>query len=61
MPAGRTLSDDIYLLGGLLGQVIRTQAGETAFQLEEEVRALGKAFRGGDRGAGDRLEALVGG
>ncbi|MEA2527523.1 MAG: phosphoenolpyruvate carboxylase [Thermomicrobiales bacterium] len=61
MPAGRTLSDDIYLLGGLLGQVIRTQAGEAAFQLEEEVRALGKAFRGGDRDAGDRLEALVGG
>ncbi len=61
MPAGRTLSDDIYLLGGLLGRVIRTQAGEAAFDLEEEVRALGKAFRGGDRAAGDRLEALVAG
>ncbi|HKG25478.1 MAG TPA: phosphoenolpyruvate carboxylase, partial [Thermomicrobiales bacterium] len=61
MPAGRTLSDDVYLLGDLLGEVIRTQAGTAAFDLEEEVRALGKAFRGGDRAAGDRLEALVAG
>jgi phosphoenolpyruvate carboxylase len=61
MPAGRTLSDDVYLLGDLLGEVIRTQAGTAAFDLEEEVRALGKAFRGGDRAAGDRLETLVAG
>jgi phosphoenolpyruvate carboxylase len=61
MTAGRTLSDDIYLLGDLLGEVIRTQAGKAAFDLEEEVRALGKAFRGGDRRAGDRLEARVAG
>src|SRR5690242_1550336 len=61
MPASRTLSDDIYLLGGLLGRVIRTQAGETAYDLEEQVRGLGKAFRAGNRQAGDRLEALVAG
>jgi phosphoenolpyruvate carboxylase len=61
MPADRTLSDDIYLLGDLLGEVIRTQAGDAAFDLEEEVRALGKAFRGGDTAAGNRLEALVAG
>lgn len=61
MPAGRTLSDDIYLLGDLLGEVIRTQAGAAAFDLEEEVRAFGKAFRGGDQAAGDRLAALVAG
>ena len=59
MPAGRTLSDDIYLLGDLLGQVIRVQAGDAAFDLEEEVRALGKLFRGGDERAGNRLEAVV--
>lgn len=58
-PHGRTLSDDIYLLGHLLGDVIRTQAGEDALALEEEVRALGKAFRAGDQDAGNQLEALV--
>lgn len=61
MPTNRTLSDDIYLLGDLLGEVIRTQAGAGAFALEEDVRALGKAFRAGDGNAGVKLEALVGG
>ena len=61
MPAGRTLSDDIYLLGDLLGEVIRTQAGEKAYHLEEDVRALGKAFRAGDQTAGNRLETMVAG
>src|SRR5687768_1639005 len=42
---GRKLSDDIYLLGDLLGKVIRSQAGEEAFALEERNRALGKYFR----------------
>jgi phosphoenolpyruvate carboxylase len=55
------LSDDIYLLGNLLGEVIRTQAGPAAFDLEEEVRALGKSFRGGDADAGDRLATLMSG
>ena len=61
MPTGRTLSNDIYLLGDLLGEVIRTQAGQAAFDLEEEVRALGKAFRAGRADAGDTLAALVAG
>ncbi len=59
MPASRTLRDDIHLLGGLLGDVIRTQAGEEMFEREEVVRALGKAFRGGDAAAGERLAAVV--
>ncbi len=59
MPASRTLRDDIRLLGDLLGEVIRTQAGEEAFEREEDVRALGKAFRSGDAAAGDRLAAMV--
>ncbi len=59
MPASRTLRDDIRLLGGLLGEVIRTQAGEETFGREEEVRALGKAFRTGDTLAGDRLADVV--
>jgi phosphoenolpyruvate carboxylase len=57
----RTLSKDIYLLGGLLGDAIRAQAGEAAFALEEEVRALGKAFRAGKQDAGEELAALVAG
>ena len=61
MPANRTLSDDIYLLGGLLGEVIQAQAGQEAFDLEERVRALGKSYRGGDDAAGGQLAAVVAG
>ena len=61
MAAGRTLSNDIYLLGGLLGEAISAQAGAGAFALEEEVRALGKAFRAGQHDAGERLATLVAG
>ncbi|MGH2558458.1 MAG: phosphoenolpyruvate carboxylase [Thermomicrobiales bacterium] len=57
----RTLSDDVFLLGDLLGEVIRIQAGQNAFDLEEDVRALGKRFRGGDLEAGDQLATLVSG
>ena len=57
----RTISDDIYLLGDLLGEVIRTQAGESAFALEEEVRGLAKSHRQGDPGSGDALKELIAG
>ena len=55
----RTLSDDIYLLGDLLGDVIQSQAGANAFALEEEVRALGKDFRTGDQSAALRLAGVA--
>ncbi|HET7093044.1 MAG TPA: phosphoenolpyruvate carboxylase, partial [Thermomicrobiales bacterium] len=55
----RTLSDDIYLLAGLLGETLRTQAGDAAFDREERARALAKAFRAGDASAGDALAELV--
>jgi phosphoenolpyruvate carboxylase len=55
----RSLSDDIYLLAGLLGKVIQSLAGEEAFQQEEDVRALAKQFRGGDEGSGTALESRV--
>ena len=55
----RTLSDDIYLLAGLLGDVITSLAGDEAFALEEEVRSLAKDLRGGSIDASDRLEAIV--
>jgi phosphoenolpyruvate carboxylase len=59
MSQNRTLSDDIYLLAGILGDVIKSQAGYEAFALEEEVRALGKAYRSGDDASGDELQGLI--
>jgi len=43
--AQESLSADIHLLGGLLGEAIRRLAGEEAFALVEEVRASAKALR----------------
>ncbi|MGI8643422.1 MAG: phosphoenolpyruvate carboxylase [Thermomicrobiales bacterium] len=59
MPATRSISDDIYLLGDLLGEVIRAQAGEAAFDLEEQARGLAKSFRQGSEEAGSVLADLV--
>jgi phosphoenolpyruvate carboxylase len=42
------LSEDIRLLGGMLGQIIREQQGDEIFDLVEEVRGLTKARRNGD-------------
>ena len=39
------LSDDIHLLGDVLGKVIRKQAGIDIFEMEERLRALTKARR----------------
>jgi phosphoenolpyruvate carboxylase len=39
------LSETIHLLGDMLGSVIREQAGEAAFALEERVRELAKLAR----------------
>ncbi|MBA2470374.1 MAG: phosphoenolpyruvate carboxylase [Chloroflexia bacterium] len=55
----RTLSDDVYLLAGLLGDVIQSLAGSDAFELEEEVRALAKELRSGEAGASLRLESVI--
>ncbi|HEX5497971.1 MAG TPA: hypothetical protein VFX03_02050, partial [Thermomicrobiales bacterium] len=59
MTTARTLSDDIYLLAGILGETLRTQAGDAAFDREERARTLAKAFRAGEAGAGDALAELV--
>lgn len=61
MSSQRTISDDIYFLGDLLGEVITVQAGSDAFELEEAVRNLAKAHRAGDVEAGAELSALVSG
>ncbi|MGB3307069.1 MAG: phosphoenolpyruvate carboxylase [Thermomicrobiales bacterium] len=57
----RSLSDDIYLLAGVLGDVIQSLAGQDAFDLEEETRNLAKLLRRGDKAAGFQLEELVAG
>jgi phosphoenolpyruvate carboxylase len=49
------LSEQIHLLGDLLGQTIVEQEGEALFDLVEEVRALAKSHRAGDEAAGERL------
>jgi phosphoenolpyruvate carboxylase len=56
------LSEQIHLLGDMLGRTIVEQEGEALFDLVEEVRGLAKAHRGGDEAAGElllrRVEAL---
>jgi phosphoenolpyruvate carboxylase len=53
------LSEQIHLLGDLLGQTIVEQEGPALYDLVESVRALAKAHRGGDAAAGERLLELV--
>lgn len=55
------LSNDIRLLGNLLGMVIREQHGDAAFNLVEEVRASAKARRNNEAGAADELTRLISG
>ncbi|MST31472.1 phosphoenolpyruvate carboxylase, partial [Acidimicrobiaceae bacterium USS-CC1] len=51
-------SDDIRLLGRLLGEVIAEQSGPARLELIEQVRQAATAARRGDVG-GPRLEALL--
>ncbi len=53
------LSDQIHLLGDLLGQTIIEQEGCSLFELVEECRALAKARRMGDAEAHARLLARI--
>jgi phosphoenolpyruvate carboxylase len=55
----RTISDDICLLAGILGQVLQTTSGERAFALTETARSLAKALRAGNHNAGIELDHLV--
>ena len=57
----RTISDDIYLLGDILGEVLRESGGEAAFHQTEMARGLAKALRAGDPDAGIALDTLVAG
>ncbi len=58
-PSRRTLSDDVYLLAGLLGEVLRGSGGERAFAQTETARRLAKELRGGNAQAGAELDSLV--
>jgi phosphoenolpyruvate carboxylase len=53
------LSADIRLLGNLLGQIIRQQHGDEAFELVEKVRRQAKARRKGDETATDSLAEII--
>ncbi len=54
------LSEDIHLLGDILGRVIRQQDGIEAFELEERIRALTKTRRVDSNPAIDaRIETIV--
>lgn len=53
------LSDQIHLLGDLLGQTIIEQEGHALFDLVEECRALAKARRAGDPAAHAALLARI--
>ena len=44
----RPLREDVRLLGELLGETLRTQAGEALFDAVENVRARTKRARTGD-------------
>ncbi len=54
------LKAEVDLLGRLLGEAIRRVSGERFYSLVEEVRALSKARRQGDKGAGEALWQRVG-
>lgn len=57
----RTFSSDLYLLVGILGEVIQETAGADAFELEEAVRAGAKSLRAGSPEAGVVLDTLISG
>ena len=59
MAAARSISDDIFLLGDLLGDAIRAQAGEEAFAFEEVIRGLAKSARNGDADARREMESAL--
>ncbi|MEZ4668768.1 MAG: phosphoenolpyruvate carboxylase [Anaerolineae bacterium] len=53
------LSNDIRLLGNLLGAIIHEQHGSAAYDLVEKVRAAAKARRNDDPQAAEELTAVI--
>jgi phosphoenolpyruvate carboxylase len=58
-PSQQHLSADIHLLGDMLGQIIREQHGDAAFDLVEHVRLKAKDRRAGQADAYDDLIATI--
>ena len=58
-PKHAALRDDVHLLGGLVGEVLRDQGGEPLLELVERDRTLAIARRRGDAEAGRALEARM--
>lgn len=54
-----TLSEDIRLLGNLLGKTIIHQAGDSVFELEESIRALAKSRRAGHSTADTEMQTVI--
>lgn len=52
-------SNDIRLLGNLLGTIIREQHGQAAFDLVEQVRHLARARRSGDESAARQMADII--
>ncbi|MCF7803574.1 MAG: phosphoenolpyruvate carboxylase [Candidatus Marinimicrobia bacterium] len=59
MVVNKELRNDINMLGEFLGTVIREQAGEDLFDLEEEIRQKAKDWRQGDHDALDEVNAII--
>lgn len=53
------LRDDVRMLGNLLGQTIRQQAGEEIFNKVEEIRQLAKVINNGNTAATDQLISIL--
>ena len=53
------LSANIHLLGDMLGEIIIEQEGQAVFELEEQVRALSKAWRAGIPGTAEAIKELM--
>ena len=57
---GGSISSDIRLLAGLLGDTIQEQQGSAALELEERIRKLAKAWRTGDTDGLQQLRQAIG-
>ena len=55
----KQLSQNIRLLGSLLGETIVRQSGKSVYELEEKIRLLSKNWRGGDSSANNELGELI--
>jgi len=53
------LRDDVHVLGGLVGEILREQGGDALLDLVERDRVLAIRHRAGDEAAGQELEVRV--